>query len=135
MHEAVEKAYGHRLNVRSLQAARGLAQSRLVQRSFDRAVVPATLSNADTQVTGNQSAWLVSLYVVQVGSFLATDFEQVAKPCRRDQARRNATMLNQGIGCHGRAVPEERHIGSTGASGFGEPFIEGLHDGARGIVR
>ena len=132
--EAIEEADRHRLCPGVTQATHCRAERRFIQRRFHRAVVAHALGHFQAQVARHQRRGLVGLQVVQVGAFLPTDLQQVAKTLGGDQPGLHTAMLDQRVGRDGRAVAEVADRARLHADLL-DTFRDTLGDAARRIVR
>ena len=136
--EAVEEGHGDGLHVRRFQGTGGGAHPRLVERHVDLAGVAQALGHLQPEIAGHQGQRLVGLDVVEIGSLLAADLEQVAEAIGGHQAGLYAAMLDQRVGRNRGAVAEvdDRrgraivHLGRDAA----HALLHALGDAARGIV-
>ena len=132
--EAVKEADGDCLDAGIPQHPDRAAHRNLVERGFDTSVVAQPFRHFPAQPALDEHWGFVRLQIVQVGPFLPTNFEEVAKPAAGDQPGRCAAMLNQRIGRHRRPVAEIADIACL-RSKLCERFADAMRDRMRGIGR
>jgi hypothetical protein len=97
--------------------------------------VPDALGHLVPERARHEHERLVGLQIVEVRAALAADLEEVAEPLGRDETRRDAAVLDQGVGGHGRAVAEVADRRRRVTRRFAQPFDHAEYDRARRVVR
>src|SRR4029450_11297076 len=105
-HEPIEEADGNCSHPGSLQLAGGEPHGPLIDGRFDPAIVPDPLWYLQPQLAGDERSSFVGLHVVEGGTLLPPDLEEVAKAGACDEACEGAMMLYEGVGRNCGAVAE-----------------------------
>ena len=131
--ETIQETDRDGLNPNFAQAARRLPHRLFVELGLNRAVVAEPLRDFEAEVTRNQNGRFIGLQIIQVGTLLPPDLQEIAKTCRRDQASRHAAVLDERVRCNGRTVTEVLHLLWQGLHPL-YPFLDALDDAPGGVV-
>ena len=105
--EREQEADRHALGPAGLHVGDGALDVRLRQRPDDLARRPDALGDLEAMLARNQRLGVVGLEIVDLGTRLAADLEQVLEACRGDERDLAAAPLDQRVGGDRRAVGEE----------------------------
>ncbi len=129
----VKEANGDRFDLLPPQDDRRLANRGLVERQQDLALGAEPLAHGDRPVARNERPGLLELRVVERGSHLTCDLEQIAKAVGGDEAAACDVPLDDRVGCDGRCVEHEADLGAVDLVACKRP-LHGLHE-ALGRIR
>ena len=131
--ERVDQANRDRLDVLGEQRVDDALGIGKIERAFDVALVVDALIHHLAQVAFDQRLRLGPGEIVEAGHPQCADLQHVAEALGGDEPDTRSLVLQDRIGCDGRAVADfiDR---AAGQSGLGKQFGQAVDDGARVVV-
>ena len=126
--EREKKAHGHALGSARLHVGDGAGHVGIVERPDHLARRSDALGDLEAVLARHQRLGMVGLQIVDLGSRLAADLQQVLEAGRSDERNLASAPLDQRVGCNRGAVGEE------GQATLGGERTQALQNCARGIV-
>ncbi len=132
--ETIEKTNRDGFDTGGAQGADRFADGLLIEGGFHRTVVTHSFRDFEAKIAGDQHRRFVGLQIIEVGTLLPPDLQQVTKTVRGDQAGFHAAVLDEGVGGNRGAVAEVTDVGGRHADPS-HRFLEALRDATRRVVR